>query len=241
MDKELTESPKSEFLGLMERLITSPDVDVEKIQQVMDMRKQDFDREAKQAFNAAMCKAQNKIELVVATKKNDQTHSFYADLKTILIKTKEIYTGEGFSLMFYEGKTEKPSHTRVCVDVMHEQGHTETRYADIAVQTTGIAGKAMMTQIHAEGSAISYGRRYLTCMIFNIPTGDEMDDDGNGAGGTVKCIDTKQVAEIEKKIKEVKADKGKFLLFMEADGLEKILECDYSKAIEALNDKKNAK
>jgi len=173
-------SQQESFFTSMERLAASPNVDVEKFKQILDMQEQILDRNAKQAFNAAMTEAQNKIELVVAKKYNNQTKSNYANLKEILIQTKPIYTAEGFSLMFYEGETEKEGHKRVCVDIMHRDGHTEKRYGDLAIQTTGIAGKAMMTQIHGEGSAFSYGRRYLTCMIFNIPTGD--DDDGNAAG-----------------------------------------------------------
>lgn len=168
------------FFASVERLAMNPQVDVSKIKQIMDMQEQVLDRNAKQAFNAAMTKAQNKIELVVAKEYNNQTKSKYANLKEVLIQTKPIYTAEGFSLMFYEGESKQEEHKRVCVDIMHEQGHTEQRYGEFAIQTTGIAGKAMMTQIHGEGSAFMYGRRYLTCMIFNIPTGD--DDDGNAAG-----------------------------------------------------------
>ena len=168
------------FFATIERLSMRPDVDVSKIKQIMEIQEHILDRNAEQAFNAAMTKAQSRIELVVAKSKNDQTHSTYADLKTVLLSAKPVYTAEGFSLMFYEGETTVDNHKRVCVDIMHEMGHTKQRYGDFAIQTTGIAGKSMMTQIHGEGSAFMYGRRYLTCMIFNIPTGD--DDDGNAAG-----------------------------------------------------------
>lgn len=177
------------FFATIERMATNPNVDVSKIKQIMDMQEHILDRNAEQAFNAAMTKAQNKIELVVAKSKNVQTGSNYADLKTVLLSAKPIYTAEGFSLMFYEGETTKEGHKRVCVDIMHKLGHTKQRYGDFAIQTTGIAGKAMMTQIHGEGSAFSYGRRYLTCLIFNIPTGDETDDDGNAAGGKINLLE----------------------------------------------------
>lgn len=172
--------PRTDFLTVIERLASRPDIDPDKIKQFMDMQERVLDRNAKQAFNAAMTKAQSRIELVVAKSENTQTKSNYAKLKAVLLSAKPIYTDEGFSLMFYEGDSPKESQKRVCVDIMHDQGHTETRHGDFTIQTTGIAGKSMMTQIHGEGSAFSYGRRYLTCMIFNIPTGD--DDDGNAAG-----------------------------------------------------------
>lgn len=185
-DKDIQKYEPDPFLAMIERLAARPEVDPDKIQKFIDMQERILDRNAKQAFNAAMTKAQNKIELVVARSKNEQTRSMYAKLKQILIETKPIYTTEGFALMFYEGETLKENHTRVCVDIMHNEGHTEKRWGDFAVQTKGMAGNPMMTLIHGEGSAFSYGRRYLTCMIFNIPTGD--DDDGNSAGGGVEKI-----------------------------------------------------
>jgi len=200
------------FLSAIERLSSNPSVDVEKIKQMVEIQEHLLDRTAEQAFNAAMMRAQNKIELVVAKEYNEQTHSNYADLKAVLIQSKPIYTTEGFSLMFYEGETEKEGHKRVCVDIMHEQGCTKKRYGDFAIQTTGIAGKAMMTQIHGEGSAFSYGRRYLTCMIFNIPTGD--DDDGNTAGKPPDPISAARIKEINNLIKSTGADKTKFMIWM---------------------------
>jgi hypothetical protein len=207
-----TPSKQDAFLDLLERLVTNPDADVEKMQRIIDMQEQVLNRNAQQAFNAAMTRAQNKIELVIAKEKNEQTHSTYADLKAVLMSAKPIYTAEGFSLMFYEGETAKENHTRICVDIMHEQGHTEKRHVDMAIQTTGIAGKAMMTQIHGEASAFMYGRRNLTCMIFNIPTG--IDDDGNAAGGSMEPITKVQVDELHKEITERNVDLAKFLKVM---------------------------
>lgn len=215
------------FFSAIERLAINPDANVEKIKQIMDMQERALDRNAKQAFNAAMTKAQNRIELVVAKNENVQTHSRYAALKDILIHTKQIYTEEGLSLMFYEGQTEKKDHVRVCVDIMHDQGHTKKRFIDMAVQTTGIAGKAMMTLIHGEGAAFSYGRRYLTCMIFNIPTGD--DNDGNTSDVAYITIDMQ--TEINDLIKSTKANRAKVLSYLKAKSVEKILLSDYGKAL----------
>jgi len=223
--------PKTDFLTVIERLASRPDIDPDKIKQFMDMQERILDRNAKQAFNAAMTKAQSRIELVVAKSENTQTKSNYAKLKAVLLSAKPIYTDEGFSLMFYEGDSPKESQKRVCVDIMHDQGHTETRHGDFTIQTTGIAGKSMMTQIHGEGSAFSYGRRYLTCMIFNIPTGD--DDDGNSAGGPA-YIDDKQLSSIVDMINEKNVDEVQFLGYMGVESTDKILSKDFSKAMVAL-------
>ena len=195
----------NQFMQVIERLASRPEVDVDKLEKIMKMQEHILDRDAETAFNASMTQAQNKIELVVAGSKNTQTGSNYADLKAILLKAKPVYTTEGFSLMFYEMDCPKENHKRVGVDIMHRQGHTKKRHADIKIQTTGIAGKAMMTEVHGEGSAFSYGRRYLTCMTFNIPTGD--DDDGQKAGGKqIEFIDKDQQKIIQKKLKTIYGD-----------------------------------
>jgi len=132
--------------------------------------------------------------------------------------------------MFYEGVTDKPNHKRICVDVMHEQGHTKSRYVDLAIQTTGIAGKSMMTEIHGEASCFQYGRRYLTCMIFNIPTGD--DDDGNaasGAGQEPVYLTKEQREIIESMVEKLKIDKSVFLNFFGAEDFEHLLAKDYGR------------
>ena len=45
----------------------------------------------------------------------------------------------------------------------------------------------MMTRTHATATAVTYGRRYLLCMIFNISTED---DDGNLAAGQAEVRPT---------------------------------------------------
>jgi len=226
------------FFAAIERLAADPNVGVEKIKQIVEVQEHILDRDAKQAFNAAMTQAQSKIELVVATSDNAQTKSKYANLKEILIKTKPVYTEAGFSLMFYELDTPKEGHIRVGVDIMHAQGHTKKRHADIAVQTTGIGGKNMMTLVHGEGSAFQYGRRYLTCMIFNIPTGD--DDDGNGAGVRAEYITLDMQTEINDLLKATKSNEAKFLEYLAAESVETILLSEYGNALRALGKKKAA-
>ena len=225
------------FLEAIERLASNPSVDVAKIEKIMDMQERILDRDAKQAFNAAMTRAQNKIELVVAIRTNEQTHSLYAQLGDVLLKAKPIYTAEGFSLMFYEGETSQKNHKRICVDIMHEQGHTEKKYGDFAIQTTGIKGTAMMTEIHGEGSAFSYGRRYLTCSIFNIPTGD--DDDGNKAGqGKVKYINEAQIKQLKGERGLRKVDGKMFLAHFEVESLEQLPIKKFGEAMKLMKAKK---
>jgi hypothetical protein len=224
------------FLAAIEKLAANPNVDVEKIQRIMDMQEQVLNRNAKQAFNAAMTCAQMAMPVVVKDRKNEQTRSNYAGYDNIVETCQPVYTKEGFSISFYQGSgcAESPlaeGYVRVCADIMHSGGHTKTRHIDIPVETTGIKGNSNMTKTHATGSAFQYGKGYLIRLIFNIPTGD--DDDGNRAGGAV-CIDDKQVSTLTDMLNDKGITSTRLLKYMGVDSLEKIVAADYEKAVGAI-------
>ncbi len=231
--KEVTVTGNNDsFVAIIEKLSANPDVPVDKFKQIMEMQEHIMDRNAEQAFNFSMAQAQSKIKVVAKTKKNDQTHSKYSPLEEIVKHATPIYTGEGFSLSFYQGDTAKENHIRVMCDIMHEQGHTKTRYGDFAIDSSGIKGNVNKTMIHAQGSTFTYGRRYLTCMIFNIPTGD--DDDGNSAGKLPEYIDEKQLSQITDMINSKNVDEIAFLKFMRVDSAHKLLSKQFKAAMFAL-------
>jgi hypothetical protein len=227
-----TETQES-FLSAIERLASNPNVDVDKIQRIMDMQEHILDRNAKQAFNSAMVRAQSKMPVIGKKKKNTQTGSMYAGYEDILEKCQPIYTKEGLSVTFYQGKgtPEDPlaeGCLRAMADIMHEEGHTKTIHADIPVETTGPKGGTLMTKTHATGSAFSYARSYLIRLIFNIPTGD--DDDGNRAGGTVQFITDKQVSIICDMLNFKNISSARLLKVLGAASVETILAKDFQKA-----------
>jgi hypothetical protein len=62
-------------------------------------------------------------------------------------------------------------------------GYTRQYQTDEACDGKGPKGNDVMTKTHAKGSAHTYGKRNLLKDIFNLVTGDEVDDDdGNGGG-----------------------------------------------------------
>ena len=62
-------------------------------------------------------------------------------------------------------------------------GYTRRYHIDMPADGKGAKGGDVMTRTHATGSAVSYGKRYLLIMIFNLTMGGEYEDDGNAAGG----------------------------------------------------------
>ena len=202
----------------------------EDLEKMLTLQERYESEQARKAYYAAMARVQRDIPVIGKRLDNAQTHSKYAALDAIVFETKKIYTAAGFSVSFYEGETDKPEHIRIMADIKHNQGHMETVHYDMPLDGKGIKGNVNMTPIHAKGSSMSYGRRYLMCMIWNIPTGD--DDDGNGA--TAEYITQDQILDIEALLSETKADKPKFLAWMKVEGLEGIQTKDYNRAIEVL-------
>lgn len=150
--------------------------DLEKLKGVLELQERWEANQARKVYAKAFASAQAKIKAVVKKRKNTQTHSTYADLGDVIESVQPVYTDEGFAIIFYEGDTNKEGHVRVCADVLHEEGHRETYFLDVPLDGVGLKGNANMTGIHAKASSTSYGRRYLMCMIWNIPT---QDNDGN--------------------------------------------------------------
>lgn len=164
----------------MIRLAIEGNADLEKVEKLLDLQIRYEKNEARKAFSSDFSVVQANIAAVVKTKVNPQTKSNYAGLEDVLETSKPVYTEQGFSVIFYEGKADVEENIRVCADVLHRSGHKETFHLDVPLDGKGIKGNVNMTKIHGKASSISYGRRYLLCMIWNIPT---QDDDGNAASG----------------------------------------------------------
>lgn len=166
------------IMSMIEQVALNPDADVEKLRAVMDMKMQMFDRGAEIEFNAAMSRAQAEMTPVIAASQNTQTNSKYAKLEKIIAEISPIWTRHGFALTFGTGDCPKEGWYRVECEVSHSAGHSKKYHADLPPDMSGIAGKTNKTAIHGFGSTTSYGRRYLTCLVFNIAIKGE-DNDGN--------------------------------------------------------------
>lgn len=158
-----------------------PNVDVDKMERLFAMHEKMQARQAEQAFSDAMKAAQADMPMVGKDRHNTQTNSDYATLDAINKAITPIYTRHGFSLTFDTEDSPLEGHVRVVCRVLHRDGHSKSYNYDTPMDGTGIGGKVNKTPTHARGSAITYGRRYLVLMIFNLSTG--YDDDGNAASG----------------------------------------------------------
>lgn len=206
------------MMGMIERAARDSAVDIDKLERLFALQERMLAQNRKTAYNAAMAVVQAKIKPVYRDAMNKITNSPYATLEAVSDAITPIYTAEGFSLSFDTDDCPIAGHIRIMCEVMHSAGHSATKHFDLALDDVGLKGNANKTPIQASGSTISYGRRYLKLMVFDVVLTNE-DNDGNR---TEETIGPGQLAAIEQLIAEVKADVPKLCRMLKVETLSDI-------------------
>ncbi len=173
--ESIVSDQNSSILAVISRAATDPNIDMDKMERLLDMQTKLFDRAAKEAFSRALAQTQAEIPIIRKDSSNTHTNSNYASFAAINAVIVPIYTKHGFSLSFGTVPSQIENHVQIFCNVAHSEGHTERYSYDLPYDGVGAKGNANKSPIHASASAVSYGQRYLTTMIFNVATSD---DDG---------------------------------------------------------------
>ncbi len=185
------------FIEMVERLSTNEAVDPDKLQKIVDIQMQVMDRNAETEFNAAMSRVQAKLPTVYEKAFNPQTQSRYAKLEHIAAVIKPIYTSEGFSTTFSQGKPITEGYMGIDGELRHRNGYKRSNYwLELPPDKEGIKGNVNKTDLHAAGSTFTYGRRYLTCLMFDVATGDDTDAVMETGPPEARIISSKQEGQI---------------------------------------------
>lgn len=173
------------MLAVIERVAADPRCNIEKMRAILEMQMELKRDDSRVAYSAAMRAAQSEMMPVVRNAENSHTRSKYAKLEHIDHEVRPIYTKHGFSLSF-DSRKEADGTITMLVDVSHDGGHTVTRQLNGGIDISGAKGTANKTEIQGVGSSVSYLKRQLVCMVFNIVLKDK-DDDGCGVGAKDKA------------------------------------------------------
>ena len=228
----------NQLLAVLSRMMADPTVDMGRIERGAALYKDALIRDAETAFNDAMAAAQEEMRPISANASNPQTKSRYAKYDALDNAVRPIYSKHGFSLSFYQGEGAPEGCIRVQCK-LSRGGHTERPYIDMAADGKGAKGGDVMTKTHAIGAAVTYGRRYLLGMIFNLVIGD--DDDGNAASVSGGTITQDQLTQLVELADEVGADKAAFCKYMGIDSFAALPAKNFDRAVTALNRKRAAK
>ena len=175
--QDIVQREDDPFVAMVERLATNKDVDPDKLEKLVDIQMRIMDRNAEAEFNAAMSRVQEKLPTIVKRAQNTHTNSTYAKHEAIAEGIKPIYTAEGFSTSFSQGKAQTKGYMGIDGILSHRAGHSRPYWLELPPDDKGAKGNVNKTALHAAGSTFTYGRRYLTCLMFDVATGD--DTDGN--------------------------------------------------------------
>lgn len=222
------------LMEIITRASKDPAMDPEKMERLMTLYERIEDKRASQAFSDAMSSCQAEMRPVSQNASNPQTKSKYASYAALDQALRPVYTKHGFSVSFTSGNGAAPEYVRVIAKVKHRAGFGEEHFLDLPADGKGAKGGDVMTKTHATMSAVTYGRRGLLKMIFNIAEG-AWDDDGNAAG---EKISEEQIAELNELGKATNADFKKFLRFMAVDNIASIPAAQFQKAKHALEQRK---
>ena len=174
---EIASVNSTALMSFIERAAINPDFDVQKFGELLRMQREMEHDQSRRAFNQAMAITQADMPPVVRSATNKHLGNKYAKLEDVDREMRPIYTAHGFSVRF--GSAPAPEgYIRITCTVAHASGYFEENYLDAPTNNVGSqGGRTATTGVQAVGSAVTYLRRYLLGMVFNIVLADD-DDDG---------------------------------------------------------------
>src|SRR5262249_38126798 len=100
VELQVHQASSAAFLAAIAELSRNPDVDVDKMSRLWDIKRSIDAQEAQTAFNRAMLAAQREMPIVIRDAVNEQTHSKFAKLEKIEKLIRPVYTRYGFVVTF---------------------------------------------------------------------------------------------------------------------------------------------
>lgn len=178
------EQPHQGMVTQIERIACDPNVDINKLEKLWDMQQQAQDREAAKAYNRDMAALQSEMPVITKSGEiavNGVVRSKYARFEDIVQAIQPLLDKHGFSVSF---KTEfMQGFLQIEGAVSHREGHKESTKMTLPFDDSGSKNK-----VQAIGSSVSYGKRYVLCMLLNIAASGEDDDGVKAAGDEVEKI-----------------------------------------------------
>ena len=224
------------LMQIIGQAVMSKDIDVDKMRALFELQKDILAEEHRISFKAAMARLQERLPQIAKYGKGK--NSKFAKLEDIDTIIKPILADEGFSIDFDEASNTATTVTFVAT-VSHREGHSETKRltVPIDVASKNDRGVAIRTAIQDAGSTVSYARRYLIKMLFNIV---EVGEDTDGVKRSF--VTESQIRDIETLIADTKSNKDAFLsMIAGVDQLEDLPADQYKRVMNALQTKAGLK
>lgn len=153
---------------------------MEAVKAILDQQKWMILHSEEEAFNEALKRIQRALSKIPKRGYNKETKSFYALVEDVDDELQKHLDTESMTLSFRPALSDKPEEV-VIIGTLSLGAFTKEYPLPMPADGKGAKGGGVMSRTHATGSAITYGKRYLKDMIFDLRF--TKDDDGNGASG----------------------------------------------------------
>lgn len=231
------ERPPDNMAEVIYRASKDATVDIDKLERLLAMKERmdAIGREA--AFRDALSRVQ---PLIPQMQKNGRImvgqteRSRYARLEDIDRIIRPIYAKEGFALSFTTDSADGKTY-RITGRLSHRAGYFEEKLVVLPIDIVEGKNGPIRSGVQSVGSTVSYGRRMLTKLFFNIIETEE-DDDGAGAGA--EPITQDEADTLRDSITEVGGNMNGFLKLMGVARLEDIPKRDVKRAWAAIEEKR---
>ena len=184
-------SEAAAIIQVIERAAMNPEVDIDKMERLLQMQERVLDRQAAADYSSAMAAMQTDIPSIAERGRTNNGH--YATLEDIVDTVRPIMKQHGFAVSFRVNTLDKG--VEVTGVLMHRSGHREETTMLLPADTSG-----NKNAVQAFGSSVSYGKRYVLCSLLNITTRGE-DDDGNSAA-PVKTVTAFQAGQLQQRLSQ---------------------------------------
>lgn len=218
--------PADPMVSMIERVAMDPNLPIERLTALMDMRERQMNKEAEQVFNKAFAAAMAEMPDVPRGGHNKHSGQRYSTLDDLIRTTRPVLARHGLSLNWQTGID--GNEISVTAIVRHEMGHS------ISTRLTGPrdTGKQMNT-LQGGGSTETYLKRYSGFSILGLSSGDEVDDDGQGSGS--RTITAEQFIALRDKAEEAGVPEEKICLAFNATSFEQFPARFFDTAIKKLD------
>ena len=199
-------------------LAIDKDLDIDKLERLLVMKRDEEDRTAYTAFVVAISNFQAKCPTVEKTGTVKDKHGIqlytYPKFNVIWETVKPHLDENGLSVRFSSDISD--GQVKIHCMVSHVGGHTDDSYFSCPIEAsmTGGANAAQRT-----ASANSFAKRYAIMNALNI-AGDDFDDDGQSLDADIETITPEQAASMRDDISKMKADEAYFCSWLKIPTLE---------------------
>lgn len=229
------------MLCLIERMALNPDLDVAKLQALLDMQERLENRQREAEFNGAFARLQAKLPRIKkngvieypanpdaktpAGRKGSKTP--YALWEDIMAAVSPLLVEEGFALTF-DAPPAPDGRISIRATLIHSGGHSRSStFGPMPLDTSG--GK---NNLQAAGSSDSYGKRFAVRDLLNLVY-EGVDDDG--VRGGAEYITIEQAAELDQSLRAAGADRDRYLQFLGVADLQSITTDQFTVARNAIS------